>query len=64
FVAFIGSAVFRDMATESEDLARIIFSVVVIVGFGFYVSIGHRLLAEWLVDTCKAKVEKKQNDYL
>jgi hypothetical protein len=62
FIALAGAALFMGLAVESAELAKQIFSAIVITGFGFFVTIGHRLLAEWLVDQWDSKFGRGPND--
>ena len=64
FIALAGAALFMGLAAESAELAKQIFSAIVIIGFGFFVTIGHRLLAEWLVDWWDSKFGRGSNDSL
>ncbi len=64
FMAFIGAALFLGLAVESVEVARQIFAAIVIFGFGFFVTIGHRLLAEKVVDWYDSRFRKEPNDYL
>ena len=63
FVLANGAALFVVMVMESAELAKQLFALVAILGFGFFVTIGHRLLAERLVDWWDSKFGEKPDDH-
>ncbi|WP_273209013.1 hypothetical protein [Marinobacter subterrani] len=64
FTSLAGATLFWGFAVESVELAKQIFGAVILIGFGFFVTIGHKLLAEWLVDCWESTFGKDEpNDH-